>query len=102
MMETESKCAERIREWTPSRQSAAECVQGRGFQASTLRWWASRLAPGKFYTLGCDCEAEGRTAGRDAWGPSADAHFVAALVLIGRKARMTDHTVYVPREAPFP
>jgi hypothetical protein len=43
MTDTEAKWAERIREWRASGQSAPEYAQGRGFEASTLRWWASRL-----------------------------------------------------------
>ncbi|MFI4978387.1 MAG: IS66 family insertion sequence element accessory protein TnpA [Solirubrobacterales bacterium] len=46
MTETESKWAERIREWKASGQSAADYAQGRGFEASTLRWWASRIGRG--------------------------------------------------------
>ena len=37
MTETESKWAERVREWKSTGQSAPDYVQGRGFEASTLR-----------------------------------------------------------------
>jgi len=43
MTETEWKWAERVREWRASGQSAADYAEGRGFKASTLRFWASRL-----------------------------------------------------------
>jgi len=46
MTETESKWTERVREWRSGGQSAPEYAQGRGFEASTLRWWASRLDRG--------------------------------------------------------
>jgi len=46
MTETESKWAERVREWRAGGQSAADYSQGRGFKESTLRWWASRLDRG--------------------------------------------------------
>ena len=46
MTKTESKWAERVREWRAGGQSAPEYAQGRGFEASTLRWWASRLDRG--------------------------------------------------------
>ena len=43
MTETERKWVERIRAWRASGQAASEFAQGRGFEASTLRYWASRL-----------------------------------------------------------
>jgi hypothetical protein len=46
MTETESKWTERIEEWRAGGQSAGEYAQGRGFEGSTLRWWASRLGRG--------------------------------------------------------
>jgi len=46
MTETESKWTERVREWRAGGLSAPEYAQGRGFEASTLRWWASRLDRG--------------------------------------------------------
>ncbi len=46
MTKTESKWTERVREWRAGGQSAPEYAQGRGFEASTLRWWASRLDRG--------------------------------------------------------
>ncbi|MBA3844835.1 MAG: hypothetical protein H0X39_19840 [Actinobacteria bacterium] len=43
MTETEAKWTERVREWRASAQKAEQFAQGRGFEASTLRYWASRL-----------------------------------------------------------
>lgn len=43
MTKTESKWATRVRAWRTSGQAAARFAEGRGFEASTLRWWASRL-----------------------------------------------------------
>src|SRR6266849_5981589 len=43
MTGTEAKWTERVREWRASAQTADEFAQGRGFEASTLRYWASRL-----------------------------------------------------------
>jgi hypothetical protein len=43
MTETERTWTERVREWKASGLAAPEFVQGRGYQASTLRYWASRL-----------------------------------------------------------
>ena len=46
MTETETKWSERVGEWRSGGQSANDYAQGRGFAASTLRWWASRLGRG--------------------------------------------------------
>lgn len=35
--------AKRVAEWRASGRKAEEFAAGRGFTASTLRWWASRL-----------------------------------------------------------
>jgi hypothetical protein len=35
--------AQRVAEWRASGQTAGEFAAGRGFAASTLRWWSSRL-----------------------------------------------------------
>lgn len=43
MTKTEATWAERVRAWRASGQTAWEFAQGRGFEASTLRYWASRL-----------------------------------------------------------
>ena len=43
MTETEQTWTERVQEWRSSGLSAPEFVQGRGYEASTLRYWASRL-----------------------------------------------------------
>ena len=43
MTETETKWVERVREWKASGKEAEDFVTGRGFKASTLRFWASRL-----------------------------------------------------------
>jgi hypothetical protein len=43
MTDTETRWAQRVREWRASGQSASEFSRGRGFEASTLRFWASRL-----------------------------------------------------------
>lgn len=40
---TTESWAHRIAEWRASGQTAAEFAAGRGFAASTLRWWSSRL-----------------------------------------------------------
>jgi len=34
----------RVEEWRASGQSAVAFAAGRGYEGSTLRWWASRLA----------------------------------------------------------
>src|SRR5882672_932311 len=48
MTETETKWADRVREWKVSGKRAEDFAAGRGFKASTLRFWASRLrAPAK-------------------------------------------------------
>ena len=43
MTETESKWAERVREWKASGQTAKAFAQGRDFKASTLTYWAYRV-----------------------------------------------------------
>ena len=43
MTETEKAWTERVQEWRSSGLAAPEFVQGRGYEASTLRYWASRL-----------------------------------------------------------
>lgn len=43
MTETETRWAGRVKAWKSSGQSAADYARGRGFAASTLRWWSSRL-----------------------------------------------------------
>lgn len=43
MTDTEAKWAERVRSWRASGKTAEEFAGGLGFQASTLRYWASRL-----------------------------------------------------------
>ena len=43
MTETESRWAGRVKAWKASGQLAADYARGRGFEASTLRWWSSRL-----------------------------------------------------------
>jgi hypothetical protein len=43
MTATESKWAERVREWKTSGQSARAFAEGRDFKASTLTYWASCL-----------------------------------------------------------
>jgi hypothetical protein len=48
--ETESKWAERVGQWRVSGKTAREFAAGQGFEASTLRYWASQLnrrRPGK-------------------------------------------------------
>jgi hypothetical protein len=44
MTDTEAKWAERVRGWRASGQDATVFAEGRGFKASTLLVWASRLA----------------------------------------------------------
>ncbi len=46
MTATESKWAERVCEWRASGEPAEDYARGRGFEASTLRWWSSRLQRG--------------------------------------------------------
>ena len=43
MTGTEAKWSARVREWEAAGGTAVEFAQGRGFEASTLRYWASRL-----------------------------------------------------------
>jgi hypothetical protein len=43
MTETEAKWAERVRQWRDSGLKAEPFAEGKGFQGSTVRWWASRL-----------------------------------------------------------
>jgi transposase-like protein len=43
MTETESKWTERVRQWRESGQTASDFSQGKGFEPSTLRFWASQL-----------------------------------------------------------
>jgi transposase len=43
MTSTEAKWAERVREWRSSGKTAEAFAEGRQFEASTLRYWASRL-----------------------------------------------------------
>ncbi|MCL4775776.1 MAG: hypothetical protein KJZ98_17710, partial [Burkholderiaceae bacterium] len=43
MTETESKWAERIREWKSSGKGAEEFASGRAYKPSTLKWWATEL-----------------------------------------------------------
>jgi hypothetical protein len=40
---TRQKWAARVRAWRASGQAATAFAAGRGFEASTLRWWASQL-----------------------------------------------------------
>ena len=43
MTQTETKWGERVRGWRESGRTAESFVEGQGFEASTLRYWASRL-----------------------------------------------------------
>jgi len=43
MTSTESKWAERVRDWKASGCSAPEYAMGRGFAPATLLWWSSHL-----------------------------------------------------------
>jgi hypothetical protein len=43
MTETEGKWAERVRRWRASGQTAAEFTRGKGYEPSTLRYWACML-----------------------------------------------------------
>jgi hypothetical protein len=47
MTATESKWAERVREWKASGQTAKAFAEGRDFKASTLVYWASCLRRGR-------------------------------------------------------
>ena len=46
MTSTEAKWAERVREWRASGKTAEEFAEAFEFEASTLRYWASRLKTG--------------------------------------------------------
>src|ERR1700733_6381833 len=46
MTSTAVRWAQRVREWRASGKTAGEFASGRDFEASTLRWWASRLKAG--------------------------------------------------------
>jgi hypothetical protein len=52
MTDTESKWAERVREWRASGCTAREFAEGREFQASTLVYWASCLRRGRVGGIG--------------------------------------------------
>jgi hypothetical protein len=43
MTQTEVKWSERVRGWRESGRTAEQFAEGQGFEASTLRYWASRL-----------------------------------------------------------
>jgi hypothetical protein len=43
MTETETRWAERVREWKASGQTAKQFAEGREFKGSTLTYWASEL-----------------------------------------------------------
>jgi len=43
MTTTEAKWTDRVREWRASGKSAEAFAEGQQFEASTLRYWASRL-----------------------------------------------------------
>ena len=47
MTDTESKWAERVRDWKSSGRTAKEFAEGREFKASTLVYWASCLRRGR-------------------------------------------------------
>jgi hypothetical protein len=46
MTATQSKWADRVREWKASGRSASDYAQGQGFAAATLVWWSSRIRGG--------------------------------------------------------
>jgi hypothetical protein len=61
--ETESKWAERVGQWRASGKTAREFAAGQGFEASTLRYWASQLnrrRPGKPVVLSAPAAAVAR------------------------------------------
>ena len=74
MTETETKWSERVGEWRSGGESADDYAQGRGFAASTLRWWASRLSRGG----GIAARAKGASAVR-----------MARLVAVSRPVECT-------------
>lgn len=43
MTKTEAKWASRVQAWRESKRSAQAFVEGQGYKATTLRWYASRL-----------------------------------------------------------
>jgi hypothetical protein len=47
MTGTETKWAERVREWKASGRTARQFAEGRDFKASTLTYWASYLRRGR-------------------------------------------------------
>ncbi len=47
MTETEVKWSERVRDWRSSGKTAEQFAEGRGFEPTTLRYWASRLGRSK-------------------------------------------------------
>jgi hypothetical protein len=46
MTGTQAKWLDRVREWKASGRSAPDYAEGRGFAASTLVWWSSRIRSG--------------------------------------------------------
>ena len=61
MTETESRWAARVQAWRSSGESAADYARGRGFEASTLRWWSSRIGRG---AVASDVVSKARTPPR--------------------------------------
>jgi transposase len=47
MTDTETKWSNRVQEWKASGKTAEEFAEGKGFEPSTLRFWASKLRQGK-------------------------------------------------------
>lgn len=62
MTETETKWVERVRRWRESGLKAEPFAEGKGFEGSTLRWWASRLR--KLDARAADGTATQTTTGR--------------------------------------
>jgi transposase len=52
MTQTQVMWAERVREWRESGRTANEFAQGQAYEASTLRYWASRLNRGAATSAG--------------------------------------------------
>jgi len=47
MTDTETKWSNRVQEWRASGKTPEEFAEGKGFEPSTLRFWASKLRQGK-------------------------------------------------------
>lgn len=67
MTQTEATWAERVHRWRESGRSADQFAQGQGFEASTLRYWASRLRT-KAASAAAGAESRGSAMGMPSVG----------------------------------